>query len=114
MRAARAPFVPAAPFPGAGEASARAVVLKKDESICAFQALFIHLQMFPQENNKHKMNRPMKYVIVGGVAGGATAAARLRRLDEEAEIVLFERGEHISYANCGLPYYIGGTIAARP
>lgn len=53
----------------------------------------------------------MKVVIVGGVAGGATAAARLRRLDEAAEIVVFERSGYISYANCGLPYYIGGTIA---
>jgi NADPH-dependent 2,4-dienoyl-CoA reductase/sulfur reductase-like enzyme/peroxiredoxin family protein/TusA-related sulfurtransferase/rhodanese-related sulfurtransferase len=52
----------------------------------------------------------MKVLIVGGVAGGASAAARLRRLDEEAEIVLFEKGEYISYANCGLPYYIGGII----
>lgn len=52
----------------------------------------------------------MKIVIVGGVAGGASAAARLRRLDEEAEIVVFERSGYISYANCGLPYYIGGTI----
>ena len=52
----------------------------------------------------------MKVVIVGGVAGGATAAARLRRLDETAEIVLFERSGFISYANCGLPYYIGGVI----
>ncbi|MCL1805555.1 MAG: FAD-dependent oxidoreductase [Clostridiales bacterium] len=51
-----------------------------------------------------------KVVIVGGVAGGASAAARLRRLDEAAEIILFERGEYISYANCGLPYYIGGEI----
>lgn len=55
----------------------------------------------------------VKYLIVGGVAGGASTAARLRRLDENAEIVLFERGEHISYANCGLPYYIGGTISER-
>ena len=54
-----------------------------------------------------------KIVIIGGVAGGATAAARLRRLDEEAEIVLIERGEHISFANCGLPYYIGGVIEER-
>ncbi|MBB5326384.1 CoA-disulfide reductase [Anoxybacillus tepidamans] len=54
-----------------------------------------------------------KIVIVGGVAGGATTAARLRRLDEEAEIVMFERGEYISFANCGLPYYIGGAIAER-
>lgn len=55
----------------------------------------------------------MKYIIVGGVAGGATTAARLRRLSEDAEIILFEKGRYISYANCGLPYYIGGTIADR-
>lgn len=55
----------------------------------------------------------MKVLIIGGVAGGATAAARLRRMDEEAEIILFERGQYVSYANCGLPYYIGGTIADR-
>jgi len=52
----------------------------------------------------------MKVVIVGGVAGGATAAARIRRLDEKAEIVVFERSGFVSYANCGLPYYIGGAI----
>ena len=52
----------------------------------------------------------MKVVIVGGVAGGATAAARIRRLDEQAEIIVFERSGYISYANCGLPYYIGGVI----
>ena len=55
----------------------------------------------------------MKYLIVGGVAGGATVAARLRRLDEDAEIILFERGQYVSYANCGLPYYIGGEIKER-
>lgn len=54
-----------------------------------------------------------KVLIVGGVAGGASAAARLRRLDEYAEIILFERGEHISFANCGLPYYIGDKIRNR-
>lgn len=54
-----------------------------------------------------------KIVIVGGVAGGASAAARLRRLDEKSHIVLLERGEHISFANCGLPYYIGGAIEDR-
>jgi len=54
-----------------------------------------------------------KIVIIGGVAGGATAATRLRRLNEADEIVLFEKGEHISFANCGLPYYIGGTIKER-
>lgn len=52
----------------------------------------------------------MKIVIVGGVAGGATAAARIRRLDEKAEIVIFERTGFISYANCGLPYFIGDVI----
>ena len=55
----------------------------------------------------------MKYVIIGGVAGGATTAARLRRIDEHGEIIIFERGQHISYANCGLPYYIGETIPER-
>ena len=54
-----------------------------------------------------------KIVIIGGVAGGATAAARLRRLNEEDEIVIFEKGEYISFANCGLPYHIGGTIQER-
>lgn len=55
----------------------------------------------------------MKYIIVGAVAGGATTAARLRRLDEKAEIVIFEKGHYISYANCGLPYYIGDVIKDR-
>lgn len=55
----------------------------------------------------------MKYIIIGGVAGGASTAARLRRLDEKAEILLFEKGEYVSYANCGLPYYIGGVIEDR-
>ncbi|MDR1412147.1 MAG: FAD-dependent oxidoreductase [Spirochaetaceae bacterium] len=54
-----------------------------------------------------------KIVIIGGVAGGASAAARLRRLDEQSEIILFERGPHVSFANCGLPYYTGGKIADR-
>ena len=52
----------------------------------------------------------MKVIIVGGVAGGATAAARIRRLDEDAEVVIFERSGFVSYANCGLPYYVGGVI----
>lgn len=55
----------------------------------------------------------MKTIIIGGVAGGATAAARLRRLDEKAEIIILERGEYVSFANCGLPYYIGGVITDR-
>lgn len=54
-----------------------------------------------------------KVLIVGGVAGGASAAARLRRVDEKAEIIMFEKGQYISFANCGLPYYIGGTIRER-
>ena len=55
----------------------------------------------------------MKIVIVGGVAGGATAAARIRRLDENSEIIIFERSGYVSYANCGLPYYIGGEISDK-
>ncbi|MBF0816049.1 FAD-dependent oxidoreductase [Microbacterium paludicola] len=55
----------------------------------------------------------MRVVVVGGVAGGMSAATRMRRLDESAEIVVFERGPEVSYANCGLPYYVGGTIADR-
>lgn len=54
-----------------------------------------------------------RYIIIGGVAGGATAAARLRRLDEKADIIIFERGGYVSYANCGLPYYLGRIIADR-
>ena len=54
-----------------------------------------------------------KVLIVGGVAGGASAAARLRRLDEHAEIIIFEKDRYISYANCGLPYYIGEVIKDR-
>lgn len=54
-----------------------------------------------------------KVIIVGGVAAGASAAARLRRMDEEVEIIVFERGEYVSFANCGLPYYAGGVISNR-
>jgi len=54
-----------------------------------------------------------KILVVGGVAGGASAATRLRRLDESAEIIVFERGPYISFANCGLPYHIGGVIKKR-
>ena len=52
----------------------------------------------------------MKVIVIGGVAGGASCAARLRRLDEDAEIVMVERGPYVSYANCGLPYHVGGVI----
>ena len=54
-----------------------------------------------------------RVLIVGGVAGGASCAARLRRLDESCEIVVFERGPHVSFANCGLPYFVGNIIAAE-
>jgi NADPH-dependent 2,4-dienoyl-CoA reductase/sulfur reductase-like enzyme/rhodanese-related sulfurtransferase len=59
------------------------------------------------------MDSPRTYVIVGGVAGGMSAATRLRRLDEHAHIIVLERGEHVSFANCGLPYHVGGVIADR-
>src|SRR5258708_6338151 len=55
----------------------------------------------------------MRLIIIGGVAGGASAAARARRLSEDAEIILLERGPDVSFANCGLPYYVGGEIAER-
>jgi len=55
----------------------------------------------------------MKVIIIGGVAGGASCAARLRRLDENAKIIILEKGDYISYANCGLPYYTGGVIKER-
>ena len=55
----------------------------------------------------------MKVVVVGGVAGGMSAAARLRRLDEHADIVVLERDDYVSFANCGLPYHIGGDIESR-
>lgn len=69
------------------------------------------LRTLNEKNGEVRM--ALKLVIIGGVAGGATAAARARRLDEYAEIIVFERGEHISFANCGLPYYIGGVIQER-
>lgn len=59
------------------------------------------------------MAEKRKVIIVGGVAGGASTATRLRRLDEQAEIIMIERGEYVSFANCGLPYYIGGVITDR-
>ncbi|MEE9603268.1 MAG: FAD-dependent oxidoreductase, partial [Thermoguttaceae bacterium] len=59
------------------------------------------------------MGENTRLLIVGGVAGGAAAAARARRLSEDAEIIMFERGKHVSFANCGLPYHIGGTIEER-
>ena len=55
----------------------------------------------------------MKILVVGGVAGGMSAAARARRLGEDSEIIVFERGNHVSFANCGLPYHIGGEIKNR-
>jgi NADPH-dependent 2,4-dienoyl-CoA reductase/sulfur reductase-like enzyme len=60
-----------------------------------------------------KTSSPKTIVIVGGVAGGASAAARARRLCEDCEIIIFERGPHVSFANCGLPYFVGGEIAEQ-
>ncbi|HQG38716.1 MAG TPA: FAD-dependent oxidoreductase, partial [Chitinophagales bacterium] len=59
------------------------------------------------------MEKKNKYIIIGAVAGGASTAARLRRLEEHADILIFEKGAYISYANCGLPYYIGNVIEDR-
>lgn len=72
----------------------------------------ISFQKFTQELNAIN-NLDMKILIIGGVAGGATAATRLRRLSEDNEIIIFEKGEHVSFANCGLPYHIGGIITKR-
>jgi NADPH-dependent 2,4-dienoyl-CoA reductase/sulfur reductase-like enzyme/rhodanese-related sulfurtransferase len=66
-----------------------------------------------QQKDKGDDMKKTKLIIIGGVAGGATAAARARRMDEEAEIILLERGEYISFANCGLPYYVGEVIKKR-
>lgn len=76
---------------------------------------YVDFQLLCFKYRKTSIIRMMKkvYVIVGGVAGGATTAARLRRVDENAEIIMLEKGPHISYANCGLPYYIGGVIKER-
>ena len=69
--------------------------------------------MVKYSHRKKNGGKRMKTLIIGGVAGGASCAARLRRLDEKAEIVILERGEFISFANCGLPYYIGGEITEK-
>jgi CoA-disulfide reductase len=75
--------------------------------------VFFKLYHISPQKKRKKGRFEMKVLIVGGVAGGASAAARLRRLDEKAEIIMFERGEYISFANCGLPYYIGGEITEK-
>jgi NADPH-dependent 2,4-dienoyl-CoA reductase/sulfur reductase-like enzyme len=67
----------------------------------------------PRAHPARKKDIPVRTIIVGGVAGGMSAATRLRRLDETREIVVFERGPYVSYANCGLPYYVGGVIRDR-
>lgn len=79
----------------------------------SFLCNIIYNRKYYRRNHSVKQVKDMKVLIIGGVAGGATAAARLRRMDESAEIIMFERGEYVSYANCGLPYYIGGTISER-
>lgn len=72
----------------------------------------LNSQSSPASNGSGPVPGP-RVLIVGGVAGDASTAARARRLSESAEIVLFERGPHVSFANCGLPYYVGGEIADR-
>ena len=64
----------------------------------------------PQITKQAKPTSKQRILVVGGVAGGASCAARARRLTEDAEIIVFDRGPHISFANCGLPYYIGNMI----
>src|SRR5512136_2790949 len=66
--------------------------------------------MAPSEETKQHSGKP-RILVVGGVAGGASCAARARRLSEDAEIMIFERGLYVSFANCGLPYYVGDVIA---
>src|SRR5512139_3540725 len=65
----------------------------------------------PESTSSRNPGRPRRVLIVGGVAGGASCAARLRRLDESVEIVMFDRGPYVSFANCGLPYYVGDVIS---
>src|SRR5699024_2379122 len=76
-------------------------------------SLFIYSIFYCKERQRMSENqkKPLKLVVVGGVAGGASAAARVRRLDEKAEIVMFEKGRHVSFSNCCLPYHLSGTIA---
>ncbi len=65
----------------------------------------------PQSTYSRNSSAPRRVLIVGGVAGGASCAARLRRLDESVEITIFDRGPYVSFANCGLPYYVGNVIS---
>jgi NADPH-dependent 2,4-dienoyl-CoA reductase/sulfur reductase-like enzyme/rhodanese-related sulfurtransferase/TusA-related sulfurtransferase len=78
-----------------------------------FYTQYIVISIYYDYTIKEENKMSKKVLVVGGVAGGATTVARLRRLDEDLEIILFERGKYISFANCGLPYYIGGTIESR-
>lgn len=84
--------------------------IRKHFAICLHMDTHLALYFIVFEEEKG-MSR--KFLIIGGVAGGATTATKLRRLDEHAEIIMFERGEHISFANCGLPYHVGGVIEER-
>lgn len=77
------------------------------------ESMNISSTLFVISTGNYLHYKQMKIIIIGGVAGGATTAARIRRVDETAEIILLEKGKYISYANCGLPYYIGGVIEER-
>src|SRR5689334_16694027 len=88
-----------------------AVALDRDSTGRAARNLRLDLEYSLKEMVMALKGKGMKVIIVGGVAGGASCAARLRRLDENAEIIMVERGPYVSYANCGLPYHISGVIA---
>lgn len=83
--------------------------LETVETVLEILQDYLEEQKDAQKENK----RPLKVLIIGGVAGGASAAARLRRLKEDAQIILFEKGSYISFANCGIPYYLGGIIESQ-
>src|SRR5689334_1251625 len=87
---------------------------KKSQMVCKHgDKLSPRRMLFQVSNNAQQEKNMKRLLIVGGVAGGASAAARARRLSESAEIIVFERGPHVSFANCGLPYFVGGEIAAQ-
>src|SRR6266498_1195225 len=81
-----------------------------DQIVTLIGGFMIH-QINPQSATARNTGTPRRVVIVGGVAGGASCAARLRRLDESVEVVMFDRGPYVSFANCGLPYYVGNVIS---
>src|SRR5512136_1114246 len=98
--------------PQAASNGAKAREQRPSRRIPTGTCLFIYKIIYIPESRR-KARMPKKVLIIGGVAGGATAAARARRISETAEITVVERGPYVSYANCGLPYYLPGDIAKR-